>query len=205
MWQHAMVLLDAIHMLEADLNGLGPDQLAKQYDAMLDKLHPATVGPPVLCNGLHCDREQQCFTDYTPHYNPARLLTSLVMSQGGWNRVVSDVKHSKAEYPDKFVRYVCEKGVDCGKLTVAVTVSSDAPFVLLYGHLNGVNVTVEVIRDGDHELNEDLSFWSHVTTTALAVTGAQMSLAELPPGRLALSLFPAPREFSSLSHVIMWT
>lgn len=89
-WLHALTMLDAIFMIEKDLQaGQKKEELYKTYAAAMDSLQgplPDAPAPGTSCNaqGRHCQYRSIAYTDYSHLAQLNRTLTGIIVGKSDW-------------------------------------------------------------------------------------------------------------------------
>eukprot|EP01033_Poteriospumella_lacustris_P017146 gene17146-12265_t len=105
-YNYAHILADTIYTIQQDLTNA---TLASNRSALVDYYHQKweALRIPIPENALHSRSEETkllptCFTDFKPHFNPANLLSSIVLGQPeGWNyKEVNEFQGSAYGYGD---------------------------------------------------------------------------------------------------------
>lgn len=210
-WYHAMILLDAIYMVEKDFErGETAEKQIKEYRKVLDALAPRTPlnPPPTECEKYHCQYKLECYNDYRPKWNYRLSLRDLVVRQDMWGWINNSLSEwqIKGQYLDTRVEYICQDE-KCGALSIVVRVSTVSE-AILSGSFEGarffVDLNVPQAKRKNYQLPATLNSWPDVQISDPKHMNIA-TLRRLPTGDHVLSI--APGSFSkpiSVSHLMVW-
>ena len=191
-WYHAHMLLDAIYMIEHDLErGESYQKLTTEYQKVLDTLRPDNpkIGDAVSqCSKWHCDKKLECFDDYRPRWNDRLSLLKQVVQNVGWhfsNASLNDwqIRGQYLDTPTHLGCYGKNVNETCDNLSFKVMVQSvpEVQFVTSVGPQDFkfyVDLNVPDDKLVGYKKPSDIKTWESVEYEK-----DRFILTKIPPGR----------------------
>jgi hypothetical protein len=211
-WYHAHMLLDAIYMVERDIErGEKHDTLLKEYTKVLDILRPApnmTEAETANCEKYHCDKKMECFNDFRPRWNERLSFRNQVVNENEWEWVNNSLNswQLRGQYLDTPAFYRCEANetFDCGPLSWKITIdaSTDEIKLIASNFTFFIDLNVPVDKMTNYVLPTAVKPWPHRcdTNPDLKV------ISGIPLGTHVISMWglDVPRMVGSISHLFTW-
>lgn len=205
---HAMILLDAIYMVEKDISReKNMHSLILEYEKILDALHPKLEPEgSARCAYRHCYHKQECYHDYRPKWNERLSLHNIVINQGKWLWNNNSLTPSQllTGYLDTPAYYSCA-ALPCDELSFKASVSTE-PYILAVGVLNNmtfyIDINVPETKLTGYKRPDSLKPWVNVR-----LGNMEAELVDVPVGNHVITIVVdgiIPKRMPTLSHVIVW-
>ena len=96
-YNYAQIVADAIFTVQRDLLSMTAAEASTVYARRLAQLQVDIPEEPFHCASVECREKPRCYTDSQPNYNPAQLLSAIVVGEHiGWKLV--DMEENSEEH-----------------------------------------------------------------------------------------------------------